>query len=178
MKEFFFISSNYSLSTWYFDIMFYIAVYFSFLKIFFDWFTFLENLLSLIYFSRRRSKRPCLVILIFLSTHRRKASFSVLVDVLCCWKKKAQFWETIVSRKVRHRALQLIVSDANSKKLYRCVIKSPSTPPLSTLSIFQSCLLDIVKQGFPWHSGNYRVWILSETRTWHDKNIQSNVTYR
>ena len=25
----------------------------------------------------------------------------------------------------------------------------------------------------PWHSGNYRVWIHSETRTWHDKNIQS-----
>ena len=27
-------------------------------------------------------------------------------------------------------------------------------------------------QGVPWHSGNYRVWIHSETRTWHDKNIQ------
>ena len=26
--------------------------------------------------------------------------------------------------------------------------------------------------GVPWHSGNYRVWIGSETRTWHDKNIQ------
>ena len=25
-----------------------------------------------------------------------------------------------------------------------------------------------------WHSGNYRVRIHSETRTWHDKNIQSN----
>ena len=29
------------------------------------------------------------------------------------------------------------------------------------------------EQGVPWHSGNYRVWIHSETRTWHDKNIQS-----
>ena len=29
------------------------------------------------------------------------------------------------------------------------------------------------KQGVPWHSGNYRVWIHSETRTWHDKNTQS-----
>ena len=26
---------------------------------------------------------------------------------------------------------------------------------------------------FPWYSGNYRVWIHSETHTWHDKNIQS-----
>ena len=24
----------------------------------------------------------------------------------------------------------------------------------------------------PWHSGNYRVQIHSETRTWHDNNIQ------
>ena len=31
------------------------------------------------------------------------------------------------------------------------------------------------EQGVPWHSANYRVWIHSETRTWHDKNIQSNV---
>ena len=29
-------------------------------------------------------------------------------------------------------------------------------------------------QGVPWHPRNYRVWIHSETRTWHDKNIQSN----
>ena len=29
------------------------------------------------------------------------------------------------------------------------------------------------EQGVPWHSGNYRVWIYSETCTWHDKNVQS-----
>ena len=34
---------------------------------------------------------------------------------------------------------------------------------------FRACF----KQGVPWHSDNYRVWIHSETRTWHDKNIQS-----
>ena len=34
---------------------------------------------------------------------------------------------------------------------------------------FRACF----KQGVPWHSGNYRVWIHSEMRTWHDKNIQS-----
>ena len=34
------------------------------------------------------------------------------------------------------------------------------------------------EQGVPWHSGNYRVWIHSETRTWPDKNIQSNAPYR
>ena len=30
-------------------------------------------------------------------------------------------------------------------------------------------------EGVAWHSGNYRVWIHSDTRTWHGKNIQSNL---
>ena len=34
------------------------------------------------------------------------------------------------------------------------------------------------EQGVPWHSGNYRVWTHSETRTWHYKDIQSNAPYR
>ena len=34
---------------------------------------------------------------------------------------------------------------------------------------FRACF----EHGVPWHSGNYRVWINSETRTWHDKNIQT-----
>ena len=34
------------------------------------------------------------------------------------------------------------------------------------------------KQGVPWHPRNYRVWIHSETRTWHGKNLQSIVPYR
>ena len=34
------------------------------------------------------------------------------------------------------------------------------------------------EQGVHWHSGNYRVLIHSETRTWHGKNIQSNAPNR
>ena len=34
------------------------------------------------------------------------------------------------------------------------------------------------EQGVPWHSGNYRVWIHSEARTWYDRNIESNASYR
>ena len=30
------------------------------------------------------------------------------------------------------------------------------------------------EQGVPWNSNNYRVWIHSETRTWHGMNIQSS----
>ena len=33
---------------------------------------------------------------------------------------------------------------------------------------YQACFEQEVSQ----HSGNYRVWIHSETRTWHDKNIE------
>ena len=32
-----------------------------------------------------------------------------------------------------------------------------------------------LEQGVPWHSGNYRVWIHSKTRMWHDKNVQPKV---
>ena len=34
---------------------------------------------------------------------------------------------------------------------------------------FRACF----EQEVPWHSGNYRVSIHCETRTWHDKNTQS-----
>ena len=33
------------------------------------------------------------------------------------------------------------------------------------------------EQRLPWHSGNYRVWIHPETRTWHDKNVQFPVAF-
>ena len=39
---------------------------------------------------------------------------------------------------------------------------------------FRACF----EQGVPWYSGNYRVWVHCETRTWHDKNIQANAPYR
>ena len=39
---------------------------------------------------------------------------------------------------------------------------------------YRSCF----EQGVPWHSGNYRPWIHSKTRTRHDRNIQSNALHR
>ena len=45
--------------------------------------------------------------------------------------------------------------------------------PLQSLKLQISACFE---QGVPSHSGNYRVWIHSETRTWHDKNIQSILT--
>ena len=46
--------------------------------------------------------------------------------------------------------------------------------PLQPLKIQISPLF----RGVPWHSDNYRVWIHSKTRTWHDKNTQPNALYR
>ena len=34
------------------------------------------------------------------------------------------------------------------------------------------------EQGVPGDSGNYGMWLQSETRTWQDNNIQSNAPYR
>ena len=39
---------------------------------------------------------------------------------------------------------------------------------------FRACF----KLGAPWHSSNYRVWIHSERRIWHDKNIQTVLKLR
>ena len=36
---------------------------------------------------------------------------------------------------------------------------------------FRTCF----EQEVPWHSGNYWVWINSKTRTWHEKNTQSDI---
>ena len=39
---------------------------------------------------------------------------------------------------------------------------------------FRACF----EQGVPWHSANFRVWIHSETRMWHDKNIQLYLKFK
>ena len=43
---------------------------------------------------------------------------------------------------------------------------------LQSLNFQISRLLQTGMAGVPWHSGNYRVWIHSKMRTWHDKNMQ------
>ena len=85
--KFTFIHGNYPHSTWdkhtskcnphtlIWRFIWLCGCFFS-LKIFFDWFTFLED----------DPEQPCLVILLFLSTHHRKTSFSFLIEVLCSSK--------------------------------------------------------------------------------------------
>ena len=48
---------------------------------------------------------------------------------------------------------------------------------------FESCcsylnyrICTCFEQGVLWHSGNFRMWIHSETRMWHDKNMQLKIT--
>ena len=40
--------------------------------------------------------------------------------------------------------------------------------------IYRACF----KQGGPWNSCKYRLWIPSEMHMWYDENIQSNALYR
>ena len=47
---------------------------------------------------------------------------------------------------------------------------------LRTKWFFRYCTC--FEQWFPWNSGQHIFWIASEKRTWHDKNIKSNATYR
>ena len=61
-----------------FDIIFYVALYLFFKK----------NLLWMIHFIRKIRKRPCLAILLFLSTHQREISLSLLIDVFFSSKKQ------------------------------------------------------------------------------------------
>ena len=69
----------------------------------------------------------------------------------------------------RHRREIWSFSDCNWVFVYElsgCGFKSSC----SHLNFrFRACF----KQGGPWHSGNYRVWINPETRTWHYKNTQT-----
>ena len=50
---------------------------------------------------------------------------------------------------------------------------------------FESCCCHLnfrygacFEQGVPRYSGNYRVWIHTETCTWHDKSMKSDAPYR
>ena len=57
-------------------------------------------------------------------------------------------------------------------KILRKSWKSAKQSCYWLISILQQ-LQFIEIQAVPWHSGSYRVWIHSETRTWHDNNIHS-----
>ena len=45
---------------------------------------------------------------------------------------------------------------------------------IHALQVVRTQLHGCFEQWVPWYSGNYRIWIHSEIRTWHDKNIQLN----
>ena len=62
------------------------------------------------------------------------------------------------------------------KNLLSIVIQLSGSGFKSSCSHFTFRFRACFKQGVPWHWGNYRVWIHSHTRTWHDKNIQMKLT--
>ena len=87
------------------------------------------------------------------------------------------------------KGVTLIVKESYEKfnKTRSCLIASVTVKGLKPTSGLKNETLSCshlnfryracFEQGAPWHSGNYRVWIHPETRTCHNKNIQSNVPY-
>ena len=78
---------------------------------------------------------------------------------------------------------QLLSSQMNTQ-LFTKLVYSPIIPRVFVYELsgsgFESscCHLNFrygvcFERGVPWHSSKYRVWIHSETSTWHSKNIQS-----
>ena len=79
-------------------------------------------------------------------------------------------WARTQNHLVRKRTLSHLASLASRVFVYE-LSDSGFESSCSHLNFrFSACY----EQGVPWHSANYSVWIHSKTRTWHDKNIQSN----
>ena len=90
------------------------------------------------------------------------------------------------------------LNDSNWSRTHYHLVRKLILNHLAKLAIWLSCIVSTYlygvfesrcshlnfryracfKQEVPWHSGNYRVWIHSETNTWHNKNIQSNLPHR
>ena len=76
------------------------------------------------------------------------------------WNSSDHNWTRTQNHLVRKRTLNHLARLASSEFESSC----------SYLNFrFRACF----EQGVPWHSGKHRVWFHSETRTWHDKNIQT-----
>ena len=70
-----------------------------------------------------------------------------------------------------HQTLKFL-SDCNGTRTQNHLFRKRTLKHLASFALnfrFRTCF----EQGFSWHSGNYRMWIHSETYTWHDNNIHS-----
>ena len=69
------------------------------------------------------------------------------------------------------------LSDFNWTRTHNHLVHKRALNHLAKLVNWLSCdwavFFTCSEYGVPWHSDNYRVWIHSKTRTWHDNNIQA-----
>ena len=77
-------------------------------------------------------------------------------------------WNRTHNLSVRKRTLNHLAKLAKSLS---CVVSSYLYGTSDCM--FLSCHVRISEWRVPWHLGKHRVWIHSEMRTWHDKNLQS-----
>ena len=70
-----------------------------------------------------------------------------------------------------HHSLKKGISDCNWTRVQNHLVRKRTLVwPNGWVFVYE--LSACFGQGVPWHSDNYKVWNHSETRTWHDKNIQ------
>ena len=104
--------------------------------------------------------------------------FLVFLIIWCKWCKLVFLWSKIIScdqkrnvsflfSLIMTQKLERLFSVRKKMSLHNCAIEP------SQLSLHNFTTRACLEQGVPWHSDNYIVWVHSETRTWHDKNIQS-----
>ena len=81
-----------------------------------------------------------------------------------------------------------VLADCNGTQIHNNLVRKRKLNYLAKMVKWLSCFVSTClcshlnvrygicfKQGDLWYSGNYKMWIHSEKRTWHDKNIQSNI---
>ena len=78
------------------------------------------------------------------------------------------------------------ICDSNSIQTHNHLVRKRTLNHFAKLAKWLTCVVSTYlygihlnfryracfEEGVPWHSGNYRVYIHSEMRTWHDNNIE------
>ena len=70
-----------------------------------------------------------------------------------------------------------ILSDCSWTRTNNHLVRKGRLNYLAKVAKWLSCVVSTSKEFYDIEA-NYRVWIHSETRTWHDNSIQSNTPYR
>ena len=119
----------------------------------------------------------CYSSLLYLPRHISMTVYSC--HVTYAFQNEATLYSCLNVKELLTRSRRQIwrLSDCNWTRTQNHLVRKRTLNHLAKLEsscsqltlIFRACF----EQEVAWYSGNYRVWIHSERRTWHEKNIQS-----